>query len=195
MLTVSSYSLRTSVVIRGKYVLREILGTPPAPPPPDVPPLDESAVGASASLRQQMEAHRANAVCASCHAKMDPLGFGLENYDAVGKWRTMDGKFPIDATGTLPNGKTFSTPAEMRAALASAMPQFAQCVVEKLMMYALGRGITPADHRAIGQIVDRLAAEKYPFQTAIYEIVRSAPFQMRRGELVETKNVKEVAHK
>ena len=195
VLTVSSYSLRTSVVIRGKYVLREILGTPPAPPPPDVPPLDESAVGASASLRQQMEAHRANAVCASCHSKMDPLGFGLENYDAVGKWRTMDGKFPIDATGTLPNGKTFSTPAEMRAALVSAMPQFARCVVEKLMMYALGRGITPADNRAIGQIVDRLGAGQYPFQTAIYEIVRSAPFQMRRGELVETKNVKEVAHK
>jgi mono/diheme cytochrome c family protein len=195
VLTVSSYSLRTSVVIRGKYVLQEILGTPPAPPPPDVPPLDEAAVGTSLSLRQQMESHRANAVCASCHSKMDPLGFGLENYDAIGKWRTMDGKFPIDSTGTLPNGKAFSTPAEMRAALLSSLPQFAHCVVEKLMIYALGRGIAPYDRREIDGIVNRLAAQGYPFQTAIYEIVRSAPFQMRRGELVETKNVKEVAQK
>jgi hypothetical protein len=195
VLTVSSYSLRTSVVIRGKYVLQEILGTPPAPPPPDVPPLDEAAVGTSLSLRQQMESHRANAVCASCHSKMDPLGFGLENYDAIGKWRTLDGKFPIDATGTLPNGKTFSTPSEMRAALVSALPQFAQCVVEKLMIYALGRGIAPYDRRVIDGIVGRLAAQGYPFQTAIYEIVRSAPFQMRRGELVETRNAKEVAQK
>ena len=122
VLTVSSYATRTSVVIRGKYILQEILGTPPAPPPPDVPPLDEAAVGTSLSLRQQMEKHRANAVCASCHSKMDPLGFGLENYDAVGKWRTLDGKFPVDSSGTLPNGKSFATPAEMRAALASAVP-------------------------------------------------------------------------
>jgi len=195
VLTVSSYSLRTSVVIRGKYVLQEILGTPPAPPPITPPPLDEAAEGTSASLRQQMEVHRADPTCASCHSKMDPLGFGLENYDAVGKWRTMDGKFPIDSTGTLPNGKTFSTPAEMRAALISALPQFAQCVVEKLMIYALGRGIATSDRRAIDQITGTLATQGYPFQTAIYEIVRSAPFQMRRGELVETKNVKEVAHK
>ena len=197
VLTVSSYAQRTSVVIRGKYVLQEILGTPPDPPPPDVPPLDEAAVGTSLSLRQQMESHRANPVCASCHSKMDPLGFSLENYDAIGKWRTLDGKFPIDASGTLPNGKTFSTPAEMRAALISELPQFARCVVEKLMMYALGRGIAPYDRREIDGIVGRLAAEGYPFQTAIYEIVRSAPFQMRRGESVQTRNasVKEVAQK
>ncbi len=195
VLTVSSYSLRTSVVIRGKYVLQEILGTPPSPPPVTPPPLDEAAEGTSASLRQQMEVHRADPTCASCHSKMDPLGFGLENYDAIGKWRTMDGKFPVDATGTLPNGKTFSSPGEMRAALVSALPQFARCVVEKLMIYALGRGIAPSDGRTIDGIVGRLAAQGYPFQTAIYEIVRSAPFQMRRGELVETKNVKEVAQK
>ena len=186
VLTVSSYATRTSVVIRGKYILQEILGTPPAPPPPDVPPLDEAAVGTSLSLRQQMEKHRANAVCASCHSKMDPLGFGLENYDAVGKWRTLDGKFPVDSSGTLPNGKTFATPAEMRAALASLLPQFARSLVEKLMIYALGRGIAPYDRRAIDQITGRLADQGYPFQTAIYEIVRSAPFQMRRGELIQT---------
>ena len=120
VLTVSSYPTRTSAVIRGKYVLENILGSPPPPPPPDVPALDEAAVGTTASLRQQMEKHRANAVCASCHSKMDPLGFGLENYDAIGKWRTMDGKFPVDASGTLPNGKSFSTPAEMRSAAESA---------------------------------------------------------------------------
>ena len=108
------------MVIRGKYILNNILGTRRPPPPPDVPPLDEAAVGTAVSLRQQMEKHRANAVCASCHNKMDPLGFGLENYDAIGKWRTMDGKFPIDSSGTLPNGKSFSTPAEMRAVLIDA---------------------------------------------------------------------------
>jgi hypothetical protein len=186
VLTVSSYATRTSVVIRGKYILQEILGTPPAPPPPDVPPLDEAAVGTSLSLRQQMEKHRANAVCASCHSKMDPLGFGLENYDAIGKWRTLDGKFPVDSSGTLPNGKSFATPSEMRAALTSLVPQFARALVEKLMIYALGRGLEPYDNRAIDQIAGRLADEGYPFQTAIYEIVRSAPFQMRRGELVQT---------
>jgi mono/diheme cytochrome c family protein len=195
VLTVSSYAQRTSVVIRGKYILQEILGTPPSPPPVTPPPLDEAAEGTSASLRQQMEVHRADPTCASCHSKMDPLGFGLENYDAIGKWRTMDGKFPVDATGTLPNGKAFSTPGEMRAALVSALPQFAHCVVEKLMIYALGRGIAPYDRREIDGIVGRLAAQGYPFQTAIYEIVRSAPFQMRRGELVQTKLVKEVAQK
>ncbi|MGA2724113.1 MAG: DUF1592 domain-containing protein [Bryobacteraceae bacterium] len=198
VLTVSSYATRTSVVIRGKYILQEILGTPPDPPPPDVPPLDEAAVGTSLSLRQQMEKHRSNAVCASCHSKMDPLGFGLENYDAVGKWRTLDGKFPVDASGTLPNGQTFATPSEMRAALVSMLPQFARAVVEKLMMYALGRGIAPYDRRAIDQITGKLADEGYPFQTAIYEIVRSAPFQMRRGELIQTQTpvkTKEVAQK
>jgi hypothetical protein len=133
-----------------------------------------------------MEKHRANAVCASCHSKMDPLGFGLENYDAVGKWRTLDGKFPVDSSGTLPNGKTFATPAEMRAALVSLVPQFARSLVEKLMIYALGRGIAPYDRRAIDQITGRLADQGYPFQTAIYEIVRSAPFQMRRGEFIQT---------
>ena len=110
VLTVSSYPTRTSPVIRGKYVLQNILGTPPPPPPPDVPALDEKAVGSTGSLRQQLGVHRANAICASCHNKMDVLGFGLENYDAIGRWRTMDGKFPIDASGTFPNGKSFTTP-------------------------------------------------------------------------------------
>ena len=103
--------------------------------------LDEKAVGTSASLRQQMEKHRANAICASCHTKMDPLGFGLENYDGIGKWRTKDGKFPVDSSGTLPNGKSFYDPSEMRALLKSQLPEFARCMVEKMLIYSLGRGL------------------------------------------------------
>ncbi|HWB85404.1 MAG TPA: DUF1592 domain-containing protein [Bryobacteraceae bacterium] len=188
VLTVSSYPSRTSVVIRGKYVLDNILGAPPPPPPPDVPPLDEAAVGTTASLRQQMEKHRANAVCASCHAKMDPLGFGLENYNGIGKWRTMDGKFPVDSSGTLPNGQTFSTPAQMRTVLLSQLPDFAHCVIEKMLTYALGRGLEPYDRRVEEDIYKQLSSSGYHFQDLIFEIVNSVPFQERRGEWIETKN-------
>lgn len=184
VLTVSSYPTRTSVVIRGKYVLNNILGTPPPPPPPDVPPLDESAVGTAASLRQQMEKHRANPACASCHAKMDALGFGLENYDAIGRWRTMDGKFSVDASGTLPDGKSFNSPAQLRQILEGDMPQFAHCLIEKMMTYALGRGLERYDNRTVDGIEQGLAASGYRFQTLIYEIVHSLPFQMGRGEAV-----------
>jgi len=196
VLTVSSYPTRTSVVIRGKYILSNILGTPPPPPPPDVPLLDEAAVGATASLRQQMEAHRANAVCASCHAKMDVLGFGLENYNGIGKWRTMDGKFPVDATGTLPNGKSFNGPAQMREALLSRLPDFAQCMTEKMLTYALGRGVGPNDRRTVEEVDRDLAAQNYPFQSFIFEVVHSLPFQSRRGEVTSSQNLvkpKEVA--
>jgi hypothetical protein len=176
------------VVIRGKYILSNILGTPPAPPPPDVPLLDEAAVGSSASLRQQMEAHRANPVCASCHNKMDVLGFGLENYNGIGKWRTMDGKFPVDSTGTLPNGKSFSSPAEMRSALLSRLPDFAHCITEKMLTYALGRGVGPNDRRTVDEIDRSLAAQDYPFEQFIFEVVRSLPFQSRRGEVATSQN-------
>lgn len=182
VLAVSSYPTRTSVVIRGKYVLGNILGAPPPPPPPDVPPLDEGAVGTSASLRQQMERHRADATCASCHSRMDPLGFGLENYNAIGQWRTMDGRFPVDASGTFPNGKSFSTPAGMRAALASLLPQFSRCVTEKMLTYALGRGLESYDTRAVNEINRKIAASGYRFQSLIDAVVHSVPFQMGRGE-------------
>jgi hypothetical protein len=182
VLTVSSYPTRTSVVIRGKYILNNILGSPPPPPPPDVPPLDEAAVGATASLRQQMEKHRADAMCASCHNKMDPLGFGLENYDGIGKWRTMDGKFPVDASGVLPNGNSFSTPAEMRTVLKTQLPQFSRCIVEKMLTYSLGRGLGASDRPTVDEIDRQLAANGYGFQSLIYQIVRSLPFQSRRGE-------------
>jgi len=195
VLTVSSYPTRTSVVIRGKYILQNILGAPVPPPPADVPLLDEEAVGTSASLRQQMETHRDNAVCASCHSKMDVLGFGLENYDGIGKWRTMDGKFPVDASGTFPNGKTFSTPAEMRAALTDRLPDFARCMVEKMLTYSIGRGLGPNDRRTVEEISRNWAASGYPFQSLLYQVVGSLPFQSRRGELT-SQNVakpKEVA--
>jgi hypothetical protein len=185
VLTVSSYPTRTSVVIRGKYILNNILNSPPPPPPPDVPALDENAVGASASLRQQMEKHREDPTCASCHNKMDSLGFGLENYDGIGKWRAKDGKFDVDATGVLPNGTKFADPAEMRAAFKSHLPQFARCMVEKMLTYSLGRGIGTGDRRTVDQITTKWAAADYPFQKLIFETVQSLPFQSRRGESVQ----------
>jgi mono/diheme cytochrome c family protein len=188
LLTITSYPSRTSVVIRGKYILQNILGTPPPPPPPDVPALAEDSVGTAASLRQQMEKHRSNAVCASCHEKMDALGFGLENYDAIGKWRTKDGKFAIDASGTLPDGRTFNGPSQLRGALLAQMPEFAQNVVEKMMIYALGRGLQRYDRIVAKEISRRLAASDYPFQSIIYEVVDSLPFQSRRGEPLSRQN-------
>jgi hypothetical protein len=178
----NSYPNRTSPTLRGKYILGNILGTPPPPPPPDVPVLDDSVVGTAVSMRKQLEAHRSDPYCASCHSKMDVLGFGLENYDAIGKWRTMDGKFPIDAQGTMPDGRSFQTAAEMRTVLLDSLPLFSRCLTEKMMTYALGRGMQPYDNRELDRIDKALAAGGYRFQTLLYEIVRSLPFQSRRGE-------------
>jgi hypothetical protein len=185
VLSVSSYPTRTSVVIRGKYVLQNILGSPLPPPPPDVPALDEDALGKSASLRQQMEKHRTNAICASCHSRMDPLGFGLENYDAVGKWRTMDGSFAVDSSGTLPSGQSFTTPAEMREVLTSMVPQFARSLTEKTLTYSLGRGLERYDRRTVQGIVRRLGEQGYGLQSLVREVVKSLPFQSRRAETRE----------
>jgi hypothetical protein len=185
VLTVSSYAARTSVVLRGKYLLEAVLNAPPPPPPPDVPSLNEEAVGTAMSLRQQMEKHRADAVCASCHARMDVLGFGLENYDAVGKWRTQDGKFPVDASGAFPNGKSFTGPAEMKQLLKQNMPEFARCLAEKMLTYSLGRGVESYDRRTVQDVVRQAAANNYKFQSFVQAIVHSAPFQQRRGEARE----------
>ena len=164
---------------------------------PDVPAIDDAAIGTMLSLRQQMEKHRSNPICASCHSKMDPLGFALENYDAIGKWREQDGKFAVDSSGTLPDGKTFNGPAAMRDVLAERMPDFARNLVEKMMMYSIGRGITPSDRRSIRQIESKWTANGLKFQTLIYEVAHSAPFQSRRGETLESGNTrhKEVAAK
>jgi mono/diheme cytochrome c family protein len=187
VLTVSSYPTRTSPVIRGKYVLQNILGAPPPAPPADVPVLDEEAVGNTGSLRQQLEKHRSNPTCAACHSRMDVLGFGLENYDAIGRWRTMDGKFPIDVSGTFPNGKSFVSPAEMRILLKGELPDFARCLTGKMLTYALGRGLERYDKRTVNNIGRKLEASGYQFQTLIYEITQSLPFQSRRGEALAVK--------
>ena len=180
VLTVTSYPTRTSPVLRGKYVLEAILGAPPPPPPADVPAL--AGVGSTGSLRQQLERHRANPACAVCHERMDTLGFGLENYDAIGRWREKDGDFPIDSGGTLPNGQSFSGPAEMRRILTLDRRAFARTVTEKMLIYALGRGLESYDRRVLAEITGKLEASGYPFQSLVYEVVRSLPFQMRRGE-------------
>jgi mono/diheme cytochrome c family protein len=182
VLAVSSYPTRTSIVIRGKYILDNILGTPPPPPPPDVPPLDEKNAATSASLREQMETHRANPVCASCHARMDPLGFGLENYDALGQWRATDGGLPVDASGTLPGGESFTSPAEMRQILKARLPEFANCLTEKMLTYALGRSLQRYDKPTVRAIGQQVAASGYKFQSLVFAIVHSLPFQSRRAE-------------
>ena len=182
VLTVSSYPTRTSPVIRGKYVLQNILGTPPEPPPGDIPPLEDAGAGVGRSAREQLERHRSNPACAACHRNMDPLGFGLENYDAVGRWRDLEGKIPVDASGTLPDGRTFSTPGEMRALLVSHLPQFSRTLTEKMMTYALGRGLKPFDRRAVDTVQRAVAADGYRFQTMVREVVHSVPFRARRGE-------------
>jgi hypothetical protein len=199
VLTVTSYPNRTSVVLRGKYMLENVFGAPPPPPPPDVPKLDEEKVGVAKSLRQQMEQHRSDAVCASCHSKMDVLGFGLENYDAIGRWRTTDGKFPIDSTGAFPNGKSFAGPAEMKTLLRDSMPEFTRCLAEKMLTYSLGRGIETFDRRTVRDIVQQTAQQDYKFQAMISAVIHSVAFQRRRGETapkqITTKVSQEIASK
>lgn len=190
ILTISSYSTRTSPVLRGKWILENLLNSPPPPPPPAVPSLDDSKAGETASLRVQMEAHRKNPACASCHSRMDPLGFGLENFDAVGGWRTMDGKFPVDATGTLPGGQTFTGPTELKAKLKDHREAFTRGLTDKLLTYALGRGLERADRPVVGTIASRLAAREYKFSALVEGIVTSLPFQQRRAAAVAPSGVK-----
>ena len=182
VLTVSSYANRTSPVLRGKWILENLLAAPPPDPPAGTPRLDEAKIGEGMSLRQQMEAHRTNATCAACHQRMDPLGFGLENYDAIGAWRAADGAFPIDASGKLPDGRSFAGPAEMKTILKGDRDAFAVAITEKMLTYALGRGLERYDKRTVKAIARRLAERQYRFSALVDEIVRSTPFQMRRGD-------------
>ena len=181
VLTVSSYATRTSPVLRGRWVLDNLLDAPPPDPPPDVPNLKEEEIGTAASMRQQLELHRKDPTCASCHRRMDPLGFGLENFDAVGAWRTADGKFPIDATGTLPDGRSFNGPEELRTILKADHQAFEHCLTAKLLTYALGRGLERYDKRTVSGIVSRLPKREYRFSGLVLEIVKSLPFQSRKG--------------
>jgi Protein of unknown function (DUF1592)/Protein of unknown function (DUF1588)/Protein of unknown function (DUF1585)/Protein of unknown function (DUF1587)/Protein of unknown function (DUF1595) len=187
ILTVTSYDNRTSPVLRGKWLLENILGTAPPPPPPNVPALkDRGEDGKLLSVRQRMEQHRANSVCASCHKPMDPLGFALENFDAIGKWRTMnEDNTPIDATGVLPNGTTFQGPAGLRKMLLNHPEQFVHTVTEKLLTYALGRGVEYYDEAAVRKIVREAAPSDYHWSSIVLGIVKSAPFQMRMSASAE----------
>ncbi len=184
ILTITSNPTRTSPVKRGKWILENILGTPPPPPPPDVPELSEAKEKVlSGTLRQRMEQPREKAICASCHARMDPIGFSFENFDAVGQWREKDGTFDIDPAGKLVSGESFQGPSELkRILLTSKRDEYIRCLSEKMLTFALGRGIEYYDKPSIDRITAALAKNKFKFSALVAELVRSTPFQMRRGE-------------
>ena len=183
ILTVTSLADRTTVVGRGKWILENLLGAPPPAPPPDVPPLVESKSGGKVlTLRERMQQHRANPVCASCHARMDPLGFALENFDATGQWRTMEAGAPIDASAELPDGTRFEGPGGLRKMLLGQPDQVATAATEKLLTYALGRGLGHYDLPAVSKIVNTTAADGYKLQSMILGVVNSVPFRMKTAE-------------
>jgi hypothetical protein len=181
LLTVTSYPNRTSVVQRGKWVLENLLGTPPPPPPANVPSLDPHGKDGKLSMRQAMEAHRANPVCASCHSRMDPIGFALENFNGIGEWRDQDNGLPIDASGKLPDGSTFAGAAGLaQALLTHHREEFISTFTEKLMTYALGRGLEAYDRPAMRAIMRDAAKQNDTIPALIESIVRSPQFTMRK---------------
>ena len=184
LLTVTSYPNRTSPVLRGKFVLENLLGSPPPEPPPNVPALEEAGEdGRVLTMREAMAQHRENPACRVCHAAMDPIGFSLENYDAVGKWRREFANQPIDASGTMPDGREFDGPAGLRDLLLDQPDDFVGTVTEKLLMYALGRGLEYYDMPAVRGIVRNVAEDDYRWSSVILGVIESDPFQMRRTRL------------
>jgi hypothetical protein len=182
VLLATSYGNRTSPVLRGKWLLENILGTPPPPPPPNVPTLQErGSDGKPQTMRERLNAHRQNPVCATCHNLMDPLGFALENFDAVGAWRVTDetGK-PIDASGSLVDGTKLDGPTALRSHLLRHSDSFVHTFTEKLLTYALGRGLESTDQPTIRRILREAAPQEYRWSAIVAGIVRSAPFQMRK---------------
>jgi hypothetical protein len=180
ILTVTSHADRTSPVVRGKWILENLMGSPPPPPPPDVPPLQEDKEGAKpTTMREKMEAHRANPVCASCHKIMDPIGLALENFDAVGAWRTEDAGSPVNARTELGDGTQLEGVVSLREALLKRRDVFVSTLTEKLMIYALGRGLTYNDMPAVRAIVRDAERQNYRFSSLILGVVRSTPFRMR----------------
>jgi hypothetical protein len=162
--------------------LEAVLGTPPPPPPPDVPKIPEDDRAPDGlTLRQRLERHRADPVCAGCHARMDPIGFGLENFDPVGRWRTTQADKPIDSAGTLVTGEAFNGPAELKKVLLGKKDAFAKNVTEKLLSYALGRGLEYYDQPTVLKIAAELANKDYRSDTLVAEIVKSYPFRYRRN--------------
>ena len=182
ILTVTSYATRTSPVIRGKWILENIIGTPPAPPAPDVPALDTNTVAATLPIRERLAAHRENPACAGCHEFIDPPGFALENFDAVGRWRTLDGERPVDATGGLPDGSVFNGPDGLEEGLVRRPRIFATALTEKLLTYALGRGVEHYDAAAVRKIVRRAESEGFRFSSIITGIADSVPFTHRMSQ-------------
>lgn len=182
ILTVTSNPTRTSPVKRGRWVLDQILGTPPPPPPPDVPDLPDNKGGPLVgTLRQRMEQHRENPACANCHARMDPIGFAFENFDGVGAFRLKDGNADIDTSGVLPDGRSFKGPQELKNILKDKKDLFSRCMAEKLLTYALGRGLKYYDEPALRKIVAGLEKNDYRFSVLVSEIVKSDPFRLQRG--------------
>ncbi|MCW5980372.1 MAG: DUF1592 domain-containing protein [Bryobacteraceae bacterium] len=182
VLAVSSYPHRTSPVLRGKWVMEAILGTPPPPPPPDVPELKEEHEGETPrTLRERLTEHRKNPVCASCHDRIDPLGFALENYNVLGQWRWEEAGKPIDAAGELPGGVRFDGPDQLKTALLDRKDDFVRNLAAKMLGYALGRGLTLEDYCTVEQIAEALAKDDYRAQTLIREVARSVPFRYKPG--------------
>ena len=182
VLAVSSYPHRTSPVLRGKWILETILGDPPPPPPSNVPELEESASSVSSeSLRQRLELHRQDVACAQCHDRIDPLGFGLENYGVLGRWRDKYEGHTVDARGALPDGTTFSGPTELKLALLGRKDQFVRHLTKKMLGYALGRGLTYYDYCAVNSIVDKLRANDYKSHHLLFGIIQSVPFRFKAG--------------
>jgi hypothetical protein len=186
----TSISNRTSPVARGKYVMDVLLGTPPPSPPPVIPPLKEAAdSGTLMSVRQRMEEHRSNAVCAACHKMMDPIGFALENYDGVGVWRTKDSGIPIDSSGKMFDGAKLDGPASLRRAILNHTDAFLGTFTENLLSYATGRVLEPSDMPAVRSVERRAARDNERFSSFIISVVESGPFRMRRagaGEPLKT---------
>ena len=180
---VTSYPNRTSPVLRGKFVLENLLGGPPPEPPPNVPALETSSDGRQLTMREAMAMHRENPACRVCHAAMDPIGFSLENYDAVGKWRTEFAGQAIDASGLLPDGNTFDGPDGLRGLLLERPDDFVGTITEKLMRFALGRSLEYYDMPEVREIVRAAAEDDYRWSSVILGVIESAPFQMRRTEL------------
>ncbi len=179
ILSISSYATRTSPVLRGKWVLDTLLGAAPPPPPPDIPPLEEKDLGTSASMRQRLEQHRANPSCSVCHNLMDPIGFSLENYDAAGAWREKDGEVALDTAGTLPDGRTLEGAKGLKQILRADAPIFVNNFTEKLLTYALGRGLERTDRPVVELIAREAAHSEYRFAPLVTGIVNSRPFRMR----------------
>ena len=184
ILMATSYPNRTSPVLRGKWILDNVFGAPPPPPPPNVPLLKEERDPRKVlPMRQQMAAHRANPVCAGCHAQMDQLGFALENFDAIGEWRDIYvSGAPVDAAGELPDGTKFAGPEDLQKLLRKHSDEFVTTVSERLLTYALGRGLAATDNPAVRKIKRDAAAGSYRFESLIQAVVTSTPFQMRAAQ-------------